>query len=204
MERFGAIIYVFKAAPSSFLRVFKGLWFPIGFSLFCIGLILLFGGYVSAVVVEVVFVVAGFVFVRAHFPRCYVLTTMGVVVRRLLGDVFIPYGGVLRVWRASVDEVFRDFRVESWFLTHAALWVFKQLMSSRVSYGGETVYFYATDLERTVIIECCGGEKYYISPEEPERFLKVIGIFLGEKALPTKLSNKFGAHVKGNRNHIGV
>jgi len=204
VERFGAIIYVFKAAPSSFLRVFKGLWFPIGFSLFCIGLILLFGGYVSAVVVEVVFVVAGFVFVRAHFPRCYVLTTRGIVVKRLLGNVFIPYCGVLRVWRASVDEVFRDFRVESWFLTHAALWVFKQLMTPRVSYGGETVYFYATNLERTVIIECCGGEKYYISPEEPEKFLKVISIFLGEKALPTKLSNKFEAHVKGNRNYIGV
>ena len=186
MEGFGAVVYVFRVAPSSFLRVFKGLWFPIVFSVFCITLMLLLGGYVSAVIVEALFVIAGFVFVRAHFPRYYVLTTRGVVVKRFLGDVFVPYSAVLRVWRASVEEVFRDFRVESWFLTHAAIWVFKQLITSKTSYGGETVYFYATDLEKTVIIECFSGEKYYISPEKPGEFLKVISIFLGEKALTSK------------------
>lgn len=186
MEGFGAAIYVFRVAPNSFFRVFKGLWFPICFSLICIALILLLGGYVSAVVVEAMFVVAGFVFVKAHVPRCYVLTTRGVVVKRLMGDVFIPYGEVLRVWKASVEEVFRDFRVESWFLTHTALWVFKQLMSPRMSYDGEKVYFYTTDPERTVIIECYGRRKYYISPGEPKEFLKVISIFLGGKALKSK------------------
>jgi len=186
VEGFGAAVYMFRVAPNSFFRVFKGLWFPLCFSLFCIALILLLGGYVSAVIVEAMFVVAGFVFVKAHVPRYYVLTTRGIVVKRLMGDVFIPYGEVLKIWKASVEEVFRDFRVESWFLTHAALWVFKQLMSSKMSYGEERVYFYATDLERTVIIECCGRRKYYISPEEPKEFLKVISVFLGEKALISK------------------
>ena len=178
VEEFGCIIYEFKPSFSSFLKVFKGLWFPIFFTAFCICVIIFVEGLFSPnLLMEMILVVGGFLVPYLYFPRSFVLTSRGIVIQRIFNSVFIPYSKVRYVKKTSLEDVAREFKIEGWFLTHIALWMVKQILTHVIVQDSRHIYFYATDIEKTIIIESCSGEKYYISPQNPEQFERTIKIF---------------------------
>jgi len=178
VEDYGSIICEFKPSYTSFLKVFKGLWFPIFFTAFCICVIIFIEGLFSPnLLMEIILVIGGFLVPYLYFPRSFVLTSRGIVIQRIFNSVFIPYSKIRYIKKTSLEDAVREFKIEGWFLTHIALWIVKQMLTHVIVQDSRHIYFYATDLEKTIIIENYNGEKYYISPQSPERFERTIKIF---------------------------
>jgi len=135
------------------------------------------------VLVEILLIVSGFLVPYIYLPKTIIVTSRGVVIKRMLRNTFISYNKICYIRKASISDVAREFKFEGWFLTHIALWAIKQLATIVYDYASRKTYFYVTDLEKTVLIETITGEKYYVSPKNPKHFEKIVKMFTASETL---------------------
>jgi len=105
-------------------------------------------------------------------PRSFILTTNGVLIKRHLRSILIPYSEISSVRRIS--WTWRVFRLGA----SGGLYGFFGLF-----YIGDLgkVWMYVTDRDKMILIEMKQGTKYIISPSNPQEFLEKLKFLLKYK-----------------------
>ena len=137
---FGHEIYVSKASMGLSVKILTSIVFLLVAMLVLASIHFYFEGRFSSEVLAGILGIAVCIIVVPYMyaPKMYVLTHRGLVIRRILNDIFIPYSEM-----KNVDII---------------------------SY----VNLYLTDIKKCLLIEKVNGEKYIISPEKPDMFLRII------------------------------
>lgn len=103
-------------------------------------------------------------------PRGYALTTTGVLIKRPLKNVFIPYDSIVSV-RTVAEELKWGIRLwgSGGLYGFIGLFRFKKLGNVRM---------YVTDRGKMVLIETRCNVRYIISPSDPVTFIEKIKLQL--------------------------
>lgn len=97
-------------------------------------------------------------------PRGYALTEAGVLIKRPIGGILIPYGNIANV-RVVTEGLGRGIRLWGSGGLYGFIGLFHIKNLGRV-------WVYATDHNKMVLIETRQGTKYIISPDDPTAFIE--------------------------------
>lgn len=100
-------------------------------------------------------------------PRSYALTVKGILIKRPLKSILIPYNEVVFLKKISWTSILRSVRLWG----SGGLYGFVGLFS--VPNLGK-VWMYVTDRSRMLLIETKKGVRYVISPSNPLMFIERI------------------------------
>lgn len=96
-------------------------------------------------------------------PKCFILTASGVLIRRHLRSILIPYSEISSVKRVS--WTWRAVRLGA----SGGLYGFFGLFHIK---GLGRAWMYVTDRSKMILIETKRGTKYIVSPSNPQAFLE--------------------------------
>ena len=108
-----------------------------------------------------------------YSPRAYVLTHEGLVIKRILNSIFIPYSEIAYVSLVDFNEVFSAVDIEVWG-SNGYYGIFGHFKMLKLGYAN----LYVTRIGKCILIEKLNGEKYVISPENPEAFFRVFKSYI--------------------------
>ncbi len=112
-------------------------------------------------------------------PKAYMLTARGIVIKRFVRNVFIPYREIVKLKIVKFDDIVRYIKCEEWALSHIALWFLRMILSLFETNSSEKVHLYVTNIGKHLLIEKINGEKYIINPCGMERFNKILTYLTG-------------------------
>ncbi len=176
----GCVIFVTKPSFGFFVKVFRSTIFPLLFTFSTIGLMLFLSEKLSfAILLELIMAFSGLTLPYLWLPKAYTLTTRGVVIKRFVGNVFIPYREIVKLKIVNFDDIIRYVKCEEWALSHIALWFLRIILTLFETSSSEKVHLYVTNVGKHLLIEKVNGEKYVINPCGMERFSKILTYLTG-------------------------
>lgn len=159
------VLYEFKAPYSRFVRAVTTAMviLMIFLSMFFLYLLIVVGDGI-VILAPLPIVLALLIIPYLFSPRGYALTESGVLIRRPVGNILIPYNSIANV--RIVTEKLR-WGIRLW--GSGGLYGFIGLFHIK-NLG--RVWMYVTDHSRMVLIETHKGIKYIISPDNPTAFIE--------------------------------
>lgn len=124
-------------------------------------------------------------------PRGFILTTNGILIKRHLRSILIPYDEISDVRRVS--WTWRAIRLGA----SGGLYGFFGLFRVK---GLGRAWMYVTDRSKMIFIETKQGKKYIISPSDPQTFLERLKYLLealDAASLRVPQNQHYSAHNKG-------
>jgi len=168
---FGHVIYVSKASTGLSVKILTSIVFLLVAMLVLASIHFYFEGRFSSEVLAGILGIAVCIIVIPYMyaPKMYVLTHRGLVIRRILNDIFIPYSEMKNVDIISYEKQSTATDIKLWG-SSGFYGFFGQFKMIKLGY----VNLYLTDIKKCLLIEKVNGEKYIISPEKPDLFLRII------------------------------
>lgn len=95
-------------------------------------------------------------------PRAFSITSKGILIKRLIGGILIPFDDVLSVRRVKVGLGARLFGSGGLYGYYGLFYVS----------GLGRVWMYATDKDKLLLIKTRKGKNYIVSPSDPAMFME--------------------------------
>ena len=168
---FGHEIYSSKASMGLSVKILTTVVFFLVMILILVSLHFYVEGRFSTEVLAGILAIAVGIIVIPYMyaPRMYVLTHRGLVIRRLVNDIFIPYSEMKNISIISYEKQSSAADIRLWG-SSGFYGFFGQFKMLKLGY----VNLYVTDTRNCLLIEKNNGEKIIISPENSEIFLRII------------------------------
>lgn len=168
---FGHEIYASKASMGLSVKILTSIVFLLVAILILVSIHFYFEGRFSSEVLAGILGIAACIIIIPYMyaPRTYVLTHKGLIIKRILNDIFIPYNEMKNVDIISYEKQLTATDIKLWG-SSGFYGFFGQFKMIKLGY----VNLYLTDTKKCILIEKVNGEKYIISPEKPDVFLRII------------------------------
>lgn len=172
---FGHEIYASKAPMGLSVKILTTIVFLLVTILVLVSIHFYFEGKFSLEVLAGILSIAVCIIIVPYMyaPRMYVLTHKGLVIKRILNNIFIPYSEMKNVKIISYEKQSTVTDIKLWG-SSGFYGFFGQFKMMKLGY----VNLYLTDTKKCLLIEKVNGEKYIISPEKPDVFLRIIKSYM--------------------------
>lgn len=164
-----SLLYEFKAPYDRLVRTVTYLIVALILVLFaCISyLVMIEGGYIGILIPSLLAVLYFLIVFLPYLfsPRSYALTMKGILIKRPLKSILIPYNEITSLKKITWTSVLRSVRLWG----SGGLYGFVGLF--RIPDLGR-VWMYVTDRSKMLLIETRQGVKYAISPSDPSMFIE--------------------------------
>jgi len=166
----GHTIYYSKAKFDSFVKTLTITYIGLVSLLIVISYMFFLEGELPLIGFEILLTISIILLILPYMfsPKAYVLTHKGLVIERILNSIFIPYSEIEDASIMDFNDLSSAADIELWG-SNGYCGIFGQFKMLKLGYTN----LYVTKISKCILVEKLNGEKYVISPEKPEVFIRI-------------------------------